>query len=85
MKCKKLKAMTLEQYKKWIENPESREASLPSFFPNGVNRTINVLKGTAKRKSVNKWKAFGARHYAAYCNKPTKKRRIALRNWGFNV
>lgn len=77
--------MSVEQYKAWVKNPDSRKASLPSFFPNGVRRTINVLEGDAKQKSVDKWESFGARHYAQYKKNPTERRAIALRNWGYQV
>jgi len=85
-KIKKLpKVMTLKEYKEWIKNPLSKQASLKSFFPNGVKRTINILKGNANKGSVSKWKSFGTRHYAQYKKNPTLKRKIALRNWGFKV
>lgn len=77
--------MSLKEYKKWVKRPESREASLPSFFPSGVKRTINVLEGDAQQRSVDKWESFGARHYAQFKNNPTRRRAIALRNWGFKV
>lgn len=33
--------MSVAEYRRWIRNPESREASLPSFFPAGVNRMLD--------------------------------------------
>ncbi|MFW6275093.1 MAG: hypothetical protein ACOC2M_00505 [bacterium] len=77
--------MSLKQYEAWIKNPVSREASQPSFFPNGVRRTVNILQDDAKEKSFDKWRSFGARHYAEFKKNPTRKRAIALRNWGFDV
>lgn len=83
MECKKPRSMSLEEYKKWVSNPIARKASLPSFFPGGVNRTINVLEGDALFSSVKKRDSFLARHLASYCSNPTEKRRVAIRNWGF--
>lgn len=80
-----MRKMSVQEYKAWIKNPLSREASLPSFFPNGVKRTINILEGDAKQSSINKWKSFRARHLASYKKNPTQRRAIALRNWGINV
>ncbi len=77
--------MSVEEYKQWIKNPDSRKASLPSFFSNGVKRTINVLKGEAQADSVAKHKSFGARHYAQHLKNPTFRRSVALRNWGYAV
>lgn len=77
--------MTLSEYFRWISRPIAKEASLPSFFPNGVSRTINILKNRATASSRAKWRSFGARHYPQYLKKPTRKRAIALRNWGFRV
>lgn len=79
------KKMSLKEYKNWIQQPIARKASQPKFFPTGVKRTINVLEGDAHESSVNKWKSFGARHFTQYKNNPTERRRIALRNWGFDV
>lgn len=84
MKCD-LTKMSLKEYMQWIKTPESREASLPEFFGAGVARTKNILKGTASQKSLIKWRSFGARHGKQFCVEPTRKRAIALRNWGYDV
>lgn len=84
MKCS-MRKMSPQQYGQWLKDPRSKDASLPSFFNKGVQRTKNILKGTATAKSITKWKSFKARHGTAYCEKPTYKRAIALRNWGFAV
>lgn len=77
---------TLRQYIKWIKDPRAREASLTVFFnQGGVERTINILQGDAQQRSINKWRSFGARHYTQFKKNPTRKRAIALRNWGFQV
>ena len=81
----KPRKMSIQEYKTWVKNPLSKQASLPSFFPSGVKRTINVLEGDAQQASIDKWRSFGARHFAQYKKNPTKKRAIALRNWGFKV
>ena len=77
--------MSVQEYKRWIKNPCSRDASQKKFFPTGVKRTINVLEGDATQKSFGKWYSFGSRHYAQYKKNPTYKRAVALRNWGFDV
>jgi hypothetical protein len=74
--------MSVKQYKSWVKDKRSREASLPGFFDGGVERTINVLDGSATKASVAKWRAFKARHGTQYCANPTPRRAIALRNWG---
>lgn len=84
MKCKFTK-MTVSEFDKWIDNPESRKASLPEFFGKGVRRTRNVLAGNATDASVTKWKSFIARHGANYCRNPTARQRIAIKNWGYRV
>jgi len=84
MKCR-ISKMSLKEYNAWVRNPLSRQASLPSFFENGVQRTRNVLKGVAKESSYARWRSFRARHGALFCDNPTFKRAIALRNWGFDV
>jgi len=83
MNCKKPRTMSLAEYKKWIKKPVARKASLPKFFSSGVQRTKNILKKKATQKSIKKRQAFLARHFSAYCLRPTEKRRIAIRNWGF--
>jgi len=77
--------MSVQEYRSWTRNPCSRDASKKSFFPAGVNRTINVLSGDATRRSMARWYSFGSRHYAQYKKKPTYRRAVALRNWGFRV
>lgn len=74
--------MSVQEYANWLKDKRSREASLPSFFNGGTQRTKNVLSGKATKASVAKWQSFKARHGTAYCRKPTYKRAIALRNWG---
>lgn len=75
--------MSVREYKRWIEDSESRDASLPEFFGKGTKRTLNVLKGNARKESVLKREAFLSRHFAEYCRNPTFRRRVAIRNWGF--
>lgn len=77
--------MSVEEYKTWIKSKQARDASLPNFFNGGVERTINVLEGDATQASVNKWRSFGARHYAQQQQNPTYRRSVALRNWGYAV
>jgi len=79
------RVFTLREYKRWLRDRRSRDASLPSFFDSGVKRTLNILRGVAFEKSVSKWRSFGSMQYAMYLKKPSYKRAIALRNWGFNV
>lgn len=79
------KKMTLQAYIIWLGKEESKKVSLPNFFPNGVTRTINVLKGRAKPSSVKRWESFGKRMYGAYKKRPTNRIRYALKNWGFAV
>jgi len=85
MMSKLPRKMSVSKYQEWIKKPKARRASQPSFFNNGIERTINVLEGDANQKSINKWRSFGARHYAAFKQNPTPRRAIALRNWGFDV
>lgn len=80
-----MRKMTVQEYKKWIKNPMSRQASLSSFFNGGVKRTINILEGDAKPSSVSKWNSFKARHLTQFKKNPTARRAIALRNWGIKV
>ena len=77
------KRMTVGRYLQWMSDPNSKKASEKDFFPNGVRRTLNILRGKASKESVNKWKSFGKRHYAQYKKNPTSVRRYAIRNWGF--
>ena len=77
--------MTVQEFNSWISSPKAKNASLPEFFEYGVDRTRNVLKGTAQERSVKKRKSFIARHGAQYCKNPTARRRIAIKNWGYNV
>lgn len=85
MKAEIPSKMNLTSYLRWISTPDSKKASLKAFFPNGVLRTINIIKNKATPESVAKWRSFGARHYASYKVNPTKKRRYALKNWGFAI
>jgi len=84
MKCN-FPSMTKSEYIKWMKNPTSKEASLPEFFSKGIKRTTNVIEGRATEASVKKRDSFLARHGAQYCKNPTARRRIAIKNWGFNV
>lgn len=77
-----MRRMSVQEYKRWLRQPESREASLPNFFPSGVKRTINVLQGDANQSSINKWNSFKARHVTAYNQNPTSRRRFTIKNWG---
>ncbi len=77
--------MSPSEYSKWVKDERSRDASLPSFFGSGKERTLNVLKGKANPESESKWKSFGARHGASFCENPTYRRGVALRNWGYAV
>ena len=77
--------MSPEQYQSWMSNPNKRDASLPSFFGSGEERTMRVLKSTASEASVSKWESFKARHGKQFCENPTYKRGVALRNWGIAV
>jgi hypothetical protein len=80
-----IRVMSQREYDNWMSHPIAREASLPSFFPSGVNRTKRILKGTATKKEVGKWKSFKARHYSEYKRNPTARRRIAILNWGYYI
>lgn len=77
--------MTLTQYEKWLSNPISRQASLPSFFGEGVKRTKRILQGKGTPAEVAKWKSFLKRHYAGYQLRQTTRQRIALLNWGWKI
>jgi len=77
--------LSLVVYLNWVNTPQAKSVSQPNFFPNGVIRTINILKGKANEPSVKKWRSFGARHYAQYLSNPTARRRYALKNWGYAV
>lgn len=83
MDYKRPRDMSQNEYITWIKKTESRKASLPSFFKNGVKRTLNILKGKGNQKSIIKRESFLARHLPQYYENPTEKRRIAIRNWGF--
>jgi predicted HD phosphohydrolase len=84
MECK-LRKMSVAEYQEWIKDKRKKDASLPNFFGNGEQRTLNVLKGNATKKSENKWSSFKARHGANYCKNPSYREAIALRNWGIAV
>lgn len=75
--------MSVKEFNTWINNPHSREASLPEFFGKGIKRTRNVLAGTATDASVAKWNSFIARHGASFARTPTHRRAIAIQNWGW--
>jgi hypothetical protein len=79
----KFRKMTPIEYENWLKNKTSREASLPEFFKTGVPRTRNILAGNATESSVSKWKSFIARHGAAFKENPTRRRAIAIQNWGW--
>lgn len=77
--------MTITQYEAWIRNPISRQASLPSFFDEGVKRTKRVLAKKATPAEVKKWKSFIQRHFAGYELHQTAHQRIAILNWGWTI
>ena len=77
--------MSISEYNSWLNNPVSREASLPQFFGQGVQRTRRVLKRTATDAEIKKWESFQARHVKAYRMNPTARRRIAIKNWGIRL
>ena len=80
-----MQIMSPEEFKNWVKQEISREASEPDYFPVGAKRTLNVLKGVARDKSMKRWRSFFLRHGKAYCRNPTRRRAIALRNWGFKA
>lgn len=84
MSCN-LRKMSPQEYANWIKDSRKRDASLPSFFGSGETRTMRVLQGTASEASVNKWESFKARHGTSFCENPTYRRGIALRNWGIQA
>lgn len=81
----KNRKLTLDEYTAWIKNPISRQASLPSFFGEGVKRTKRILKGVATPAEVAKWESFIKRHYAGYELHQTTRQRIAILNWGWFI
>lgn len=81
----KNRKLNLDEYVAWINNPISRQASLPSFFGEGVKRTKRILKGTATPAEIAKWKSFIKRHCAGYELHQTARQRIAILNWGWFI